>query len=284
MKGSRIESPGPSQGEIIRRPQRVASQTFATEATVFTAESRQFGNVLLRKDHGTELDLTPQERIDFIRACIKYAKLSGRIDILQAQLIKLGEPIRQMTDAHAGLIGIESDRLGVSLSDIPKVEISPKPEEVREATGSAFPQFGTEQVIATITVPEEEQPSGETISAERIEEFVRLALSFMGMSKETIATNLGVLKKMKVTDREALFAAVNSGLVPKSALGIKNSKSVEVKPLHPKTTRRAKKQEGMSSRVPKASNKLVDRELAEALYESLQESDERVDQLSPISD
>lgn len=238
------------QAETIRRPRRVASQTFATEGTVFQEGSRIFGQILLRKDHGAELDLTPQERIDFIRACVRYARLFGRIDVLLIQLKKQEKAVRQMTNAHKGLRGIESQRLGVSVTDVPRVEINPDPAEVREAIGSAFPQFGTEQVIASIKVPEDKQPSGEIISAERIKEFVGLAVRFMGMSPETAKTNLGFERKMNVTDREALFNAVNDGLIPESALRAKPGKRVEVKPLHPRRTRRAKKQAYNPSQGP----------------------------------
>lgn len=221
--GARIES--------IKRPRRVARKTFATEETVFKSSSRQHGEIFLRKDHDAKLDLTPKQKLEFIRACFRYAVLYGRIDVLKEQLIQKEKIIRQMTDAYEGLRGIESQRLDVSVTDVPEVKINPDVKKVREASGSAFPQFGTEQVVATIIVPEEVQPSGKTIRAEKIEEYVGLALRFMGMSEETVATNLMFQEKMNVTDREALFNAVNGGFIPESAINATKSKRVEVKRL-----------------------------------------------------
>lgn len=215
----------------VRRPQRVLGKTFAIESTVFTNESRQFGEILLRVDHGIKSDLTPKQKVDFIRACVRYAVLYGRIDILTKQLARQEELIREATDAHEGLRGIESKRLGVSVTDVPEIKITPDVVKVREAAGSAFPQFGTEQVVATVTVPEEVQPSGKTITADRIIEYARLGLLFLGMSPDTVETNAVFKRSMHVTDREALFSAVNNGLIPQTLLGAKTSKKVEVKPL-----------------------------------------------------
>lgn len=220
-----------AQSERVRRPQRVAGKTFSTETTVFTDGSRQFGEVLLRKDHDVALNLTPAEKVAFIRTCVRYARIYGRIDILEAQLAEAEKIIRAMTDEHEGLRGIESTRLGKSVTDVPEIKISPDVVRVRKATGSAFPQFGTEQVVATITVPEEVQSSGETITGDRITDVLRLGLLFTGMDTDTVTTNASFKKAMHVTDREALFTAVNNGLVPENALGAKRSKKVEVKPL-----------------------------------------------------
>lgn len=219
--------------EGIRRPKRVAKKTYATEATVYKSGSRQFGEILLRKDHDVELDLAPQGKIDFVRACVSYAVLHGRIDILEAQLEEKEEIIRAMTDGHVGLRGIESKRRGVSVTDVSEVRLNPDVTEVRKASKSAFPQFGTEQVNATITVPEEVQPSGETITADRIEEILRLGFLYMGMSRDTLETNVVFERAMKVTDKTALINAVNSGLVPEEAVSPKKSKRVEVKKLTP---------------------------------------------------
>lgn len=225
------------KSEKVRRPQRVAGKTFATQATVFTGESRQFGEVLLRLDHGTESDLTRAQQLRFIRACMKFAVLSGRIDILKTQLDAQEKIIREITDAHPTVFGIESTRLGKSVTNVPEVKISPDVVRVREAAGSAFPQFGTEQVVATIIVPEDVQPSGKIITGEKIIEFAELGLLFMGMSPDTVSTNASFKRAMHVTDREALFTAVNDGLIPEGALDIKKSKKVEVKNLSrsPKT-------------------------------------------------
>lgn len=220
-----------AKAEGIKRPKRVARKTFATEETVFKSNSRQFGEILLRKDHDAKLDLTPKQKLEFIRACVRYAVMYGRIDVLKDQLAKQEKIIRQSTDAYEGLRGVESQRLDVSVTDVSEVKLNPDVKNVREASGSAFPQFGTEQVIATITVPEDVQPSGETITADRIIEFSTLALRFMGMSKETIETNAGFERRMNVTDREALFNAVNDGLIPESAISAKKSKRVEIKRL-----------------------------------------------------
>ncbi len=227
--------------DTVRRPTRIAGKTFATQGTVFTANSRIFGEVLLRTDHGAEPKLTPLETIAYIRAVVRYAKLSGRINLLVEQLKKWEEVISATNADHPGLRGAELQRLGVSVTEVPEVGIKPDVKAVRTAAGSAFPKYGTEEVIATITVPEEPQPLGTVVSGDEVENYLRAAFLAMGMSDEAIETNTEIVRRMNVTDREELLRAVNEGLIPESAVKPKVTKKIKVLPLikeKPKRTRK----------------------------------------------
>jgi len=244
-----VSETGQSQGEPtkpepnkkIARPKRIAGDTFATVETPFKADSRQFGEILLRVDHGAEIEITPTERVKFIRAAYKYAVLNGRIDILKEQLEELGKVIKALTEVHPGLKGIESGRLDVSVTDVPVIELKPDVVLVRKAAGAAFPQFGAENVTANFIVPEEPQKSGEVITGEGIAKMFELAVKFEGVDADTSKTNLKITRTMKVTDREALFDVANSGGVPIDALGIKKSTRIDVNPLHPVRPKRTRK-------------------------------------------
>ncbi len=233
-KPAGIEEFSEKPEEGISRSRRIGGKTFPTEPTVFKANSRQFGEVLLRKEWYADLsEMTPQDRLKFIRAGMQYAVVSGRIDILLGQLEEHRKVMMDMESKYPGLRGIESMRRGESVTIVKETSIGPDPAVIRERVGSAFPQFGTEEVVATVTVPEDEQNGNKKLTADIIDEFLRLGVKFAGMKTKTEVTNVKVIRRMNVTDREALFEAVNDGLIPKSALKSRTQKKVEVRPLHP---------------------------------------------------
>lgn len=241
MIGRRIDQEVPAgvvpdgaatQVDAIRRPIRIAGKTFATEPTNFTDRSRMFGKVLLRKDHEAgDINLIPQERLAYIRKLVRFAKLAGRIDVMQAALDALGNEIMEFNAAHPPLRGGELFRLGKSVTEIPEVTSKPDLDRVREAAGTSFPKYGTEEVVLVAMIPEEPLRSGILLRGEEIEDELHAAFHDMGMNDAEIAKQVAVIRRMNVTDKEALYQAVNAGIIPEDAVNAVSKGKVKALPL-----------------------------------------------------
>jgi hypothetical protein len=221
----------------VRRSTKKNQETYDKEPTVYTSEHPRFGEVRLRKDWGTVLDMDEVDVAKLVRDSISYIKKKGKLEALEKELDTLGDSIKKIIDKYPGLRGIESDKYNTSLTDIPVNNFSADKADVvkiREEAGAGFPQFGKELVIFSVTVPEEDIESDEQrqrIDTDKLIRDFRLLLVFEGLDEETQKTNVRTQRIISLTDRNRFIDLINEGLIPIEISGISRSRRLNPEPL-----------------------------------------------------
>lgn len=232
--------------DYVTRQPFSADQRFAPQETVYKEDS-PFGEVLLRREAGPDIEMTPVDLARFVQACMDYAILDIEINKLKRQQAAPEKVMREMFEKYDRLRGAELKKIDRTVTGVPEVSLSPTPE-LRLQAGTAFPSFAIEQMEIVIIIPEGYKTRwGDPVSVEVLQQYVGLGLAYIGMDEAAQERNVkwkrGITVKEK--DKQRVYELVKDGLVDPEVLGASEKISIKVAPIpkeKPARGRRSKKE------------------------------------------
>lgn len=160
----------------------------------------EIAGVALRAEHGTKPRVTLETLGGLVVVASEYVSINAEVKKALEEREKLNKGIKDVTRAHNGLRGIQSQEDNWGLDVAPRYTVDVDAKELKPVLGFTYEQVVGKRLEATLGIPEGYPTNQGPLTPEMLRETMIATAAGLGVPKEHVGLAVGIEENLTVND------------------------------------------------------------------------------------